>query len=346
MTGRWKRMTALVLAAALSLPGAVPAAAAENGVNQPFNGWSEEENGWYYYQQGAPATGWLQLGQTWYYLGQDGVMQTGWQTVGGQTYYFKDWGGMAAGWLEIDGSWYYFKDWGGMATGWLELADGWYYLDADGKMATGTRLIGGKNYGFDASGRWDGTEKAVTGLQALLNSVALEPKGTVSPALDARVNAFIDAHLSDSMDTYTKVKTVFDYMIENYTYDNSAINITSDETLLSLYLSGAMTEFYAYSILESERGVCNDYSAAFAVILRKLGLETRLVEGIAYTTDGSGSGHAWAEVNLGGTWYLFDPQIEQNIAERDGYVHYYRFGVTMESIPGRYDTYGYWDFAE
>ena len=52
----------------------------------------------------------------------------------------------------------------------------------------------------------------------------------------------------------------------------------------------------------------------------------------------------WYVVNIGGTEYIFDPQIEQNIAQRDGVVHYYRFGVTYDSIPGRYAVSGYQDF--
>lgn len=347
---KWQKgIAALLTALAVSLSASAPVLAAEgadvSGAPIRFaDGWVQQEDGsWRYYRDGESAVGWLQLDGTWYYLDADGMMKTGWLQLGDTWYYLKDWGGMATGWQQVGGTWYYFRDWGGMATGWLQLGDTWYYLHPSGAMATGTHVIDGRSYTFSSSGAWTGTSSAVSGLQALLNSAALKPQATVSSRLNALVQDFIGAHLSDSMDTYTRVRTVFDYMIDNYVYDNSVMNLTDPE-LVELYFSGGMNEIMAIWILESGRGVCDNYSAAFAAILRAIGLDCRVVTGVAYTTSGSGSGHAWTVVNIGGTEYIFDPQIEQNIAQRDGVVHYYRFGVTYDSIPGRYAVSGYQDF--
>lgn len=42
------------------------------------DGWQEEDGSKYYYKNNTKQTGWLQLGDQWYYLGNDGKMRTGW----------------------------------------------------------------------------------------------------------------------------------------------------------------------------------------------------------------------------------------------------------------------------
>lgn len=312
-----KRLAALLAALALSLTASVPVFAAEDG-------WVQEGGGWRYYQSGKPASGWLQDGADWYYLNESGLMTTGWKQIGGR--------------------WYYLKANGVMASGWLQLGSTWYYFWPSGAMAVGTQAIDGKSYTFRADGSWTGKSTALSGLKELLNSAVLKPRTTLSGRLNKLVEEFISANLSDSMDTYTKVKTVFDYMVNNYTYDADSMNLDNSE-VVSLLLRGCFNEAAAISILETGRGVCDNYSAAFAAILQAIGLDCRIVDGLCYTTSGSSSGHAWTVVNIGGTEYVFDPQVEQNIALRDGVNHYWRFGKTYASIPGRYDVYGYSDFV-
>ena len=49
------------------------------------------------------------------------------------------------------------------------------------------------------------------------------------------------------------------------------------------------------------------------------------------------TGHAWCVININGTEYVFDPQIDDNIA-RGGVIGYYRFCKTYDEIPGSYDS--------
>ena len=39
---------------------------------------------------------------------------------------------MATGWLNLGGTWYYLNASGAMATGWINLGGTWYYLDVNG----------------------------------------------------------------------------------------------------------------------------------------------------------------------------------------------------------------------
>ena len=123
---------------------------------QQQNGWVSENGKWYYYKNGVKATGWLQLGSTWYYMDSQGVMQTGWRQISGVWYYFKSSGAMVTGWLQVGGTWYYFNASGAMVTGWLQSGSTWYYFNSSGAMVTGTVTIGGKVNKFDASGAWLG----------------------------------------------------------------------------------------------------------------------------------------------------------------------------------------------
>ena len=54
----------------------------------PIPGWLEIESNIYYFdpQSYAMQTGWLQLEDEHFYLGNDGIRRTGWQTIDGKRY--------------------------------------------------------------------------------------------------------------------------------------------------------------------------------------------------------------------------------------------------------------------
>ncbi|MBQ5918579.1 MAG: hypothetical protein IIW92_08475 [Lachnospiraceae bacterium] len=44
---------------------------------------------------------------------------------------------------------------------------------------------------------------------------------------------------------------------------------------------------------------------------------------------------AWCEMNINGNIYVFDPQVEANIAN-GGSIKYHRFGKTYDQVQGKY----------
>lgn len=59
------------------------------------HGWTETQDGWYYYETGELKKGWLLDGGDWYYLNQEtGLMATGFVTVDGKTYFMEQDGRM------------------------------------------------------------------------------------------------------------------------------------------------------------------------------------------------------------------------------------------------------------
>ena len=124
-------------------------------------GWvSVGEEEWSYVKaDGTAATGWQNIGGTWYYFNNYGYMMTGDVVDKGVTYHLNGDGAWITlnGWYEDDGfwkhytndvkdtgwlhdgSWYYLSGETGsmVSNAWLEVDDKWYLFDENGAMETG-----------------------------------------------------------------------------------------------------------------------------------------------------------------------------------------------------------------
>lgn len=96
MRMKGKNLKGLLLATAM-VAGSASMAMAANTEN---NGWQgNDTDGWYYYEEGAKATGWKQINNIWYYFDRDGLMaQDELVYISGETYYLNASGAMATGW--------------------------------------------------------------------------------------------------------------------------------------------------------------------------------------------------------------------------------------------------------
>ena len=121
----------------------------------PIPGWLEVEGNTYYFDQTtfAMQTGWVDLQDGRYYLGNDGIRRTGWQTIDGNRYYLGDTGAMFTGWLETAEGFLYLNEKGNPQSGWVELEDGKYYLDENSIRQTGWLEIEENRYYLDVDGR-------------------------------------------------------------------------------------------------------------------------------------------------------------------------------------------------
>lgn len=139
----------LLLLCLLALPRIRTDAAAAGGE------WKQKGDQWYYYENGAPVSGWKTIGGRTYYLdpGKGGAMATGFKTIktGGSTdtYYFMD----------KSYSVYSASEEGQMMTGFKTIlvsgvkyvfyfSDSRYPSRARGSMLTGFKTIGGNRYYF------------------------------------------------------------------------------------------------------------------------------------------------------------------------------------------------------
>ena len=90
-----------------------------------------------------------------------------------------------------------------------------------------------------------------------------------------------------------KVKAIYTYITKNYKYDYDKA-----KTVTSGYFP-KIDDVYS-----AKKGICYDYSALFAAMLRSQGIPTKLVKG--YATPTGDVYHAWNEVYVNGTWKVVD----------------------------------------
>ncbi|MCR4805650.1 MAG: S-layer homology domain-containing protein [Clostridia bacterium] len=172
--------------------------------------------------------------------------------------------------------------------------------------------------------------------EQILNSAVLDPMKTNDEALDAMIDEIFAEILSEGMSTYEQVKACYDWIIAHAEYDYIGGRSYAGIFVYEAYRDSVVVS-NAKHILTTGRGVCDDYSSAFQVMTRRIGLKSYFCQGQTYDQQGGISPHQVCIVEIGGKFYLFDPQIEDYNAK--GRPHpYERFCRTFAEMP-RY--YGY-----
>ena len=114
---------------------------------KPVDGWSHwnqswsnsAETKWYYFENGAAATGWKSIDGYWYHFDEEGFMQAncwmkdsvGWCYLGSNGAMVRStWKKDSTGWCWINGSGYWET-----ASKWIRSGGEWYFIGANGYMA-------------------------------------------------------------------------------------------------------------------------------------------------------------------------------------------------------------------
>ena len=163
---------------------------------------------------------------------------------------------------------------------------------------------------------------------SVLNSAQLTPVLTGYEPCDRTVLYTLSRITNNNMSTYAKVQACYDWLIVNCRY-GYLDNFTTPELP---HEEGATR---AMDMLNYKLGACDDYSCAFAAMTRALGLNCYTVYGKTSRADGGYTGHIWCVIKVDGVEYVFDPQVEDNIA-RGGDVYYYRFCKTYDEVSENY----------
>lgn len=144
--------------------------------------------------------------------------------------------------------------------------------------------------------------------------------------LDEKIQPILDKIITKNMNDKQKLKAVYDYLMQS-----SYI----ERTLLIPQSKKQYTEqLYACFIIYNKYGVCYDFTSAFKYMTRSLGFDTRMIYGYHTNPCGGASDHSWAEIDIKGTTYIFDPAIEK-ILINEGYSGSSRFMRTYNEI-GKY----------
>lgn len=156
-------------------------------------------------------------------------------------------------------------------------------------------------------------------MQSILNSAPLNPTRTGVAAVDELVDRIFDEIFTPGMTTYERpAPSTIIWWITSPTAAAASTGPTTSACSGGRTYSSRDREVIlrAYDILISDVGVCNDYSAAFMVMTRAVGLECFYVEGKTNNISGGYSGHIWNNIRINGTLYTFDVQVEANITDQ------------------------------
>lgn len=126
-----------------------------------------------------------------------------------------------------------------------------------------------------------------------------ETRDLYAAKLNEKANLIINSAATKPND-YEKEKYIHDYLAGNAVYN----------------LDGGDMIFSSYGAIVDGVCVCEGFSRAFQLLLKKLGINSCLVYGI-YQDEG----HMWNRVKLGDAWYNVDITWDQD--EKIGTLHYY-----------------------
>lgn len=124
-----------------------------------------------------------------------------------------------------------------------------------------------------------------------------EQEELVAQKLDS---VFANFGFTEQTDDYTKIKTIYDYICANVTYDFA--NLDNDAYKL---------KFTAYAALHNGTAVCQGYATLLYRMLLRAGIDCRVITGVDVTNEA----HAWNIVVLDGTYYNLDSTWDAEIGE-------------------------------
>ena len=109
-------------------------------------------------------------------------------------------------------------------------------------------------------------------------------------AVSAAVSSLLGNLGVNSMDSYSKIKTIYNWICQNVSYDYAHVGNTE-------YLK----QFSAYGALIEGTAVCQGYAVLLYRLLLESGVDVRVIPG-----TGNGALHAWNIAELNGVYYNLD----------------------------------------
>lgn len=178
---------------------------------------------------------------------------------------------------------------------------------------------------------------STSSVAAILNSASLTPMLTGDTELDQMTANILAKIITDKMTTYQKVKACYDYIIKHTVYgSNGVLEIYAPIPYASYDDNLIVLE--AKELFKNGKGVCDDYTSAFLVLTRRIGLRCYFTGGETSKASGGFTPHAWDIICVGSTPYVFDAQIEDKLA-KGGTIGYVRFCKTYAQVSKKYTGY-------
>ncbi|NLM11862.1 MAG: transglutaminase domain-containing protein [Clostridiaceae bacterium] len=108
------------------------------------------------------------------------------------------------------------------------------------------------------------------------------------------MNAVLKAEelMNGKINTLDKVKAVYQYIVSNIEYDYKFAQLLDKPHIPDIEKT-----------YNTQKGICYDFAALFAAMLRSQGIPVKLVKGYSNNIEGY---HAWNEVLIDGSWVTID----------------------------------------
>ena len=170
--------------------------------------------------------------------------------------------------------------------------------------------------------------------ETILNAATLKPMKTNNAELDSIIDGIFAKIITDDMSTYEKTRAIYLYLMDNCYYGWGAVSwsgkyVKHDDDYVVVM---------GKHILKTGHGTCDNYSAAFVAMARRIGLNAYFARGYAGNQSGYMDTHEIAIVTVAGVDYSFDPQID-DYNSRPGSRTYSLFCKPFSTMTGRYRGY-------
>lgn len=136
--------------------------------------------------------------------------------------------------------------------------------------------------------------------------------------LRSKTDLIIASVVTDEMTDYEKEKALHDYLIETTRYDEENQWPVESHT--------------AYGALVNGVAVCDGYAEAFDLLLKKVGIKSKLVYGSL-----DGELHAWNLVEIKGKEYFVDVTANDPTNNENNYMKYTFFNVPFDFMTNSHD---------
>lgn len=182
--------------------------------------------------------------------------------------------------------------------GWVKKGNQKFYYKK-GVKVTGWKTIKGKKYYFDKKTGKLQTNKIVG--TAKEGRFYVDKKGIRVTDKEVRMAvSFVDKHTKAGWTRDKKLKACYEYLWKVCQYERAYDKVACNK----------MPEYAAY-MLKTGRGNCYRGSAAFACVARVLGYDSRVGVGGVSSRSTVLSPHGWAEIKVGGKWYMYDISMQR-----------------------------------
>ena len=249
--------------------------------------------------------GYVQIGDAVMWSNGDGTFRTNtFIHHEGKSFYADETGRICYGFRVIDGKLYYLPQDGYFHVGFNQVGNAVFFVQADGSLAVNT-VVDGFTIGPDGlvTGTADaGASAAAAQTPAEQAAAAAAAQAPAEPAAVSEFQQVVRNVLAQcttpGMTKEQKLRAAYEHIC----------NITSYKRTYETP-AGDWTKQYAMDIYATGKGNCYRYTAAFAYLAKEIGYDVRICTGTIKAARGGVTPHGWAEVNIGGTWYICDPDM-------------------------------------